>query len=661
MQVLIEPKNDLEKVEDAFGAKEELVGILETAQDANNTLSPIEVATLQLTMRQIDKGMDLPATETYHTSPEFFTTLAVEGLKENISAKWSEFVKAFKSIYKRFINFLSEAISKLKQRFSKKSKSTDQIEDDSEERREALLNKEYTVPKCWVDMGSEASADTLIERLDYLPKLLSFVDVATGQHGGVAKSLITAPEMFVQTDQWSEFTKSRTQAVLDYFVDELGATVNNQRASLSISDTVNIIMPLIDVASFPSLKINEDETTTFKLPENLTSYVDKLNKSSIQLFKKTERFINETKKIFNDEPDISKITNPEARKKIMELMPIYNKRLTLVNKTLKLSNATLDVAYGIVDDFNGTTTLEKESFYNEIDLLMLGTEGLKDSLQNKWKTFIAAIAKIYGQVKEFIKKQIQKLKNNFKRKKGEESNKFERDSETNKTEDTSNPDVDNQPSTDQQVVEKIKSYTMSNAFFEMNGEANAKSFIEKLIYLTKLGNAAVKIANVHDTRPFVSAAMELDDDSWKRFVQSKGQEVLDIIIDDLDAKVRGHEVKCEISENIYILMRLQNMHSYPEFVIDYEPKGTLEFPEDTKAFTSELDKVLKNTVKSLENFVVWEVPNFNQVSDTKAQERLVDLMPVYNKRAILLSKIGKLVTDCLDIGQHILADLDYQG
>lgn len=374
MQVLIEPKNDLEKVEDAFGAKEELVGILEAAQDTNNTLSPIEVATLQMTMKQIDKGMELPATESYITFPEFFTTLAIENLKENIGNKWKEFVKAIKKVYER--------------------------------------------------------------------------------------------------------------------------------------------------------------------------------------------------------------------------------------------------------------------------------------------------------VRDFLKVQFQKLKNNFKRKAGEKNSKFERETEGGEqsTDDSQDKTKTEEPAKtssadmpEVEVMPKVKSYEMAFAYFEWNGSANAETFVQRIKHLTTLAAMADKISKVHDTRVITEAAVNLDDEEWTKFLQSKGQEVLDIIVEDFGGQVRGYEVKLSITENVNIFMRLQNILSYPELVIDLKSKGKLEFPDDTEAYTSTLNQTLRTTLKSLDDFFIFGVPDFTRLTDPRAQQRIADAMPIYNKRAKLTADIGRLISDCIDIAQNILADFRKNG
>lgn len=352
------------------------------------------------------------------------------------------------------------------------------------------------------------------------------------------------------------------------------------------------------------------------------------------------------------------------------------------NTLTPIEVATLQMTMKQID--KGMELPATESYYTSPEFFTtLAVEGLKENISSKWKALVAAVKKVYERVRDFLKAQFQKLKNNFNRKAGAKNDKFERETEggeestdneegqktetpKDQTQKTETPKEESVKTTsaDMPKVEplpKVLSYNMSYAFFEMDGSANAQTFVQRIKYLPTLGTIVDKISNVHDTKNITTAAAELDDDAWQKFLQSKGQEVLDIIVDDLGGKVRGHDAVYSITENINITMRLQNLMSYPELTINLKSKGKLEFPSDTESYTNLLNQTLKTTLKSMDDFFIFGVPDFSRVTDLRTQQRLMDLMPIYSKRAKLMGDMGRLISDCIDIAQNILADFRKQG
>lgn len=366
MQVLLESKNDLEKTENAFGSKEELVDILETAQDNNNTLSPIEVATLQLTMRQIDKGMDLPATESYHTSPEFFTTLAVESLKENIQGKWEAFVKAIKAIFKKIKEMAVKAYERMKSKFKRKAGdknshfTRDNEKEENTDTEEGNVTQDkpkpevnsYTLDRSYIDMDNRADIQTMLERLEYTHKLLSLTNVMTGRHGGIHTSILQSQANMGAPEALRKSIQSNSQEVME-MLEEAGGKLKGHSMILTVSETVAIVMKLEDYTSFPAFVIETGQEVVIELPTDRQNFGDKLAQANSKLIDASLRWFKEISKLPGDEVTLEKVTDPESRAIVMKLAKLYSNRLKLTADMSKLVDGLTSIAGGIAADIKG--------------------------------------------------------------------------------------------------------------------------------------------------------------------------------------------------------------------------------------------------------------------------------------------------------------------
>lgn len=304
----------------------------------------------------------------------------------------------------------------------------------------------------------------------------------------------------------------------------------------------------------------------------------------------------------------------------------------------------------------------------------LAIENLKENIGNKWKTIVAAIRKVYERVRDFLKAQFQKLKNNFKRKPGADNKHFERESTEQepppKQTQTTTEQVEEQETTKQaekpkekevEFVPRTERYKMSLAYFEFGGSANKDSFIQIIELLPKLTDLYAKLEKSHNIRSVATAALNLEDDEWATFLRERAQEILDILVEDYAAETKGYNVDLRIAENISVKMRLQDHNSFPELEINLGNQGTLEITNEDKDYLVKLDKHSHDVINRLQGFFIFGVPDFSNIQDTRAQQRLADVMPLFNARAKLATSIGRFSSSVIDISESILADFRKQG
>ena len=289
MRLYLENSDAVTDVTNAFDAKADLVDLLESAQNNDQALSPIEVAALHMTMRQIDSDFEPPAIEQYHLSNSLYTALALEDLKENIKGKWAAFIKAIKVIFKRIRDFIKEQYHRMKAKF-KRTKAGDKNshfkregeEGDTTkdpEQEEVEVTKEspkpviskYTIDRCFIDMGDQADANTLLQRLEYTNTLMRLVNVVCGRQGGLWTTIVQSQADQGASEAMQKTIQASAQEVMEY-IQEAGGELKGNALTLKVSDTVSIVMTLDDYTSFPVFEIKEGNEVTIDIPDDRQNY-----------------------------------------------------------------------------------------------------------------------------------------------------------------------------------------------------------------------------------------------------------------------------------------------------------------------------------------------------------------------------------------------------
>lgn len=119
MELLLENHNEVTTMTNGFEAKAELASLLENIQGNEGSVSPLEAAALELTMRQLDPTMNIPAQESLRNGSDFFVSLARENLQDDLKGKWAKFVKTIKEYLRRMVEGSKKMVSDLKARFNR--------------------------------------------------------------------------------------------------------------------------------------------------------------------------------------------------------------------------------------------------------------------------------------------------------------------------------------------------------------------------------------------------------------------------------------------------------------------------------------------------------------------------------------------------------------
>lgn len=375
MRLYLEGQDAVQGFENSFDAKEELVNVLEGAQEAGQSFSPIEIAALHMTMERIDPEFNLPAIEQYHLSSELYTTLATESLKENIKGKWEAFVKAIKKILKQLRDFIANSYQRIKSKFKRKAGDkndhfkrgkgeeeaepemnegdTGRVEPDSgESSAKKKIPTEYTMDRCWLDMDDEASIDSLKRRMKYTAVLMTSVVEISDAVGGMQTSILQTLANTALTENLEKVAKANAQATMDV-LNDLGGYFEGRTVNVDISETVRIMMPLEDINSFPSFEIKKGNMVTIEaptMPNERAALGKELHELNVEIVNKAERFYKEVVNTHKDEVKLDKVTDPEARKIIMKLGKMYTLRIRFIRDMSDLVNGATDIAGGMAAD-----------------------------------------------------------------------------------------------------------------------------------------------------------------------------------------------------------------------------------------------------------------------------------------------------------------------
>ena len=335
MQVAITPPDELETTSNAFAAKEELAELTKTLQDIDYSTSPIEAAALQLTMRQVDKSMDLPSTESYNNNPSFFVTLAHEGLKENLGKTWKKFIEVLRSLVKSANDFCFKILTKIKGMFSKKK---------AEPAKEADTDtmKTHTVQKNLAAIDGEVSLDSILKRVDGAAKLANL-----GVTISVPFSFMNVLAMAMARDYEQEF-KDRQRHVLEKIQEAFPTKQKGTEYIADIGDGVTLqTNPDMDV-SYPTLVIEDLGTAEVEVSGDNTKNYPHYNKHVPDLIKALDRLLAEIRSSSDDIEKIQKHDNETFQDRIIRFAPLLTKRLANIRKIFSYSEKVCEMIQRIV-------------------------------------------------------------------------------------------------------------------------------------------------------------------------------------------------------------------------------------------------------------------------------------------------------------------------
>lgn len=359
MKLYIESCGPVESMENAFEAKADLANLLETVQDNDQALSPVEVAALHMTMKQIDSDFEPPAIEQYHLSHELYTTLALEDLKANIKGKWEAFLKVIKEIFKKIKESFAKAYQWFKSKFKRKAgQKNEYFERDEETEQEEVeeptkpIVTSYTMKQHLIDLGDEASAESLIARLNFTKKLIGIVSGCCWSHGGIQGSAIKTAAELEHPETLIRLIQSNSQHVMEV-LEEAGGEVRGYTMTLPISETVSIKMVLEDYTSFPVFELDREKEVTIEIPQDRKNYLSKLEEADKALLNTSMNFYKHGMDLAGDEVDISTVKDNESRQIIMKTAKLYAGRMKLTQVMMELIKGITTIADGIAADIRG--------------------------------------------------------------------------------------------------------------------------------------------------------------------------------------------------------------------------------------------------------------------------------------------------------------------
>ncbi len=344
-KLFIEEHTEVDQVINEFESKEELANILQVVQSNDQQVSPIEVAALHLTMRQVDRENNFPSIERYNDNRFFYPTLALESLKEDVAGKWKAFVAAIKKMGERFVKFVKESFAKFRAKFKKakseqKASGEQQANGESVE-GEVVEKQTHVEAKKWlVDIGSEANNQTLLKRLDQTAELCVFVQNITNIQA--FNNLIRSAS--VSTEAFGKAVQAGAQGILEHLIDDLGGSVAGTTCKATISENFAVVMELEDHNSYPELSVGSDELVKIEL--NLDDgYINSLRKLEEKLFGAYESLSKAADDVFSDSDRVATISDDETRYRMMTLNKLFQRRISLITKCCKLVDGITDVSF----------------------------------------------------------------------------------------------------------------------------------------------------------------------------------------------------------------------------------------------------------------------------------------------------------------------------
>lgn len=392
MSLVIEKPDEIDDFEREDTFSNELLDVT-AAIESNGKATRLETVALLVTMKQINAKYEIPAHEQMSGPCINTVALATEALKENVSAKWTKFVDAIKSMYRRLRDYIKKTVRRLrekirntfkgsgkqgasgkgtseggkeqpKQESKSESSSTaekkepekapevraeetpDDVEPEQVKGEVAVPDKEVIkVRKCFIDMGSEANIETLAERLKYEVKLANFTLKMVVQH-----SFDTlANGMLSSVSGWENESQSLVQNVLEEFMDGLGATVRFDVAIAKISETFSIKMPLEDHNSYLMYDLSGDEEIELDQPEDIEGYKNLISPTMGELFDILGKMEELGDKAENEFKVLTSTDNEELRNRVVSISPVLQKRITFIVNTIRLIKETTTAAVRLVE------------------------------------------------------------------------------------------------------------------------------------------------------------------------------------------------------------------------------------------------------------------------------------------------------------------------
>lgn len=362
MKLYLENHNELDKCQNTFDAKQELVTILEQAQDNDLTLSPIEVAGLQLTMRQMDSELALPTTESLRFDPSHQILLATESLKENISAAWKKFMEVLKrigdAIKKRAKQFADFLRSKRKRKAGEKNEGFEREEAETPEtqtetkeddiKKEAKVVKyHYLMPLAYFEVGETADEHTFLKRI--------YANIKLAEFGSALNDLYDTRRMAqgamdAETEEeWTEFLGLTALKVADLMVKTLGAERQGDFLMAHITKHLSITFSMVEPGSWPIL-IMDDAKGNLVIQGDSNKYVNDLEKVIETTKKGVSKFV------VYAVPNFNLIANEKVQSYLMDLMPVYSKRTKFSTTLGRLIETIIGAGEGILADLNAEST-----------------------------------------------------------------------------------------------------------------------------------------------------------------------------------------------------------------------------------------------------------------------------------------------------------------
>lgn len=638
MRLYIENASAMDKVVNNFDAKEDLVELLESVQESDKTISPIEVAALHLTMRQIDTEYEIPAVESYTNNPNFYTTLAIESLKDNIKGKWEAFLKAVKAIFKRIKDYVSGLYQKFRRRFKRKAgdkngyferegengqeESTEQEDVHVEKDSAKPITSDYTIDRFYIDMGDRADASSLLERLQFMSKLIHIVDVTCSRYGGINGELLKTLSSNDLPDTLQKQIQSIAQSNVDQLLEFGFKLKDGKSVILEISETLSIEMPLEDINSFPAYNIKEGNEVTITLPNDRNNYADKLQKASNDLIDKSLKFFKDSSKLAESEMSLEKVTNPNSREIVMKMASLYTARMKLTTQTCKLLNAITEIADGIEADIRGQAA-------------DLATESADGNKLSAWKRFVEMLKKIYAKIKSTLKATWDKIKGGGKEDNGK--NKFEY--EEKKDEETG--EVHKQP----------VGVTVRNCNLGFGTDTNLETMKQRINLIPTILEWDKELSSIWDSASVATAALNLDDQEWQDFVQERKQETFNFVQSLPNTKNENGKVIAHICDSYYIQMEKDD--TYPTIIMDQQATTFIVLDESKKEVILENGKMIDELTRKLKGVVVTAETDWSGIKSEEAINRVMTLNSIYGNRAMVSYRLVDSVTQTLNDSRSI--------
>ena len=348
MKLFLENHNEIGQTVNVFDAKNDLANLMNQADDCEYDYSPIEAAALQLTMRQIDGGPDIPAVEVNGGNLALVLNLSHEDLKESIAKGWDAFVKAVRAVYQKIKDFFADIWKRLRRK-KKAGDPNSSFEREGEEKTEdgevtTPLEFKYKMKLAYFETGDVSDAKGFLNRIGATPKITT-----------VISKLLTVFDTTIILKRLSEISKTGDDQAWDNYVNTL---FNNLRGIMKSTNAFDEDGDLVvyftehfrlrmSGNNYPVLEVDDDEGT-LEIPEDIKAYAKTLSEVNKIAHKNLEKFF-----IFAA-PNMDGVNDEVLRKRLIGLMPTFNQRAKLNKDYGIVSAAILEAGEGVLADLEGT-------------------------------------------------------------------------------------------------------------------------------------------------------------------------------------------------------------------------------------------------------------------------------------------------------------------